>query len=1006
MAILSNREIKAALDGLRRAVSSSTGAIVGDVPSTGAPGLTIINSTTGNICVFDNSNDCVPISETVFFRYASNVDFTDESQVNKLAGKVTSQGDVDTFSELPFKADGTEYDWRGIFFGTTVSTDPTDYVWTKLRGPIGLPGTNGANVLVVYADTGDLVTNSQSTIPGSNEYVAYFEYDGSTPSLPIRSGITFIKFVGTATSVFPIYADDGLGNGQQFEEDATKKYVTFFEATTSPSLPVSGEVFVLYIGPQGVPGADGTSLERIFLNDDVKPDTPTGGDFSVNPPVVPTGGWTDDPIDGDDQRWYSEATIGESNSQEITEATFNGSTGTQTEVSAIKEDGFFDISGSSGTDIAAVNETTTITTNGNSGTQTEVSAIKEDGFFDISGLAGTDIAAVNETTTITTNGTSGGSVVPAVAEVTRLGLPGTKAGSSSGNVVGVSEETDITFTGVSGAIVDANITWQFDSAIAASTLLLDIQSDTDNSDIFTYDGGVMGAIYIRTDRGGDNAPADNEEGVRYTTAIGGILFVYLRNDITYTTAEFVTAATTLLSSVNGDVAGGGTSLPVAQFVPQGTFTSSSDTITFTATDTTRVFTVEPVINADLTMTVTDGIAPTTFSVTLDTSHAASPITGSFTTESNNISMATQIRTTVNAASTTDLTVQPVDTSITPNITWQFDSAIADDVLLIDTLGDTDNSDIFTYDGGVLGAILIRTDRFAADNIPADNEEGVRYTTAGGGLLYIFLRNDITYTTAEYVTTVTTLLSSVNGDVAGTVTSNPIAQFIPQGTFASSGDTITFTSTDTTRVFTVAVVTTEPDLTMTVTSSNYNIVELDSDTVGDVTDITVVFSGGGGSTAAAAVDVAVQGVDGVTRLATAYAMTSSGSHSPSMVASTFTNDATALEAIAEARAHFLGTVAIGGYNAPSAITSNAFDVTNTTAGVDTPDLMFEITTAGTGGDLVATDVVQTQGVNETTSGTPTGYEVTINGTTYNGTFSVASDADSQAAQIATFLNAQS
>ena len=51
-------------------------------------------------------------------------------------------------------------------------------------------------VAVVYANTADETTNSQAYTVGSNEFVAYYDYTGDTPTLPIRSGITFAKFVG------------------------------------------------------------------------------------------------------------------------------------------------------------------------------------------------------------------------------------------------------------------------------------------------------------------------------------------------------------------------------------------------------------------------------------------------------------------------------------------------------------------------------------------------------------------------------------------------------------------------------------------------------------------------------------------------------------------------------------------------------------------------------------------------------------------------------------------
>ena len=69
-------------------------------------------------------------------------------------------------------------------------------------------------------------------------------------------------------------------------------------------------------------------------------------------------------------------------------------------------------------------------------------------------------------------------------------------------------------------------------------------------------------------------------------------------------------------------------------------------------------------------------------------------------------------------------------------------------------------------------------------------------------------------------------------------------------------------------------------------------------------------------------------------------------------------------------------------------------------------MFEITTAGTGGDLVATDVVQTPGVDTIIDGTLTVAATIIDGNPFTTILTTASDASSQALQISNSLNAAS
>ena len=138
------------------------------------------------------------------------------------------------------------------------------------RGETGAPGeagTDGANVLVVYSD--DAAGTNQSLTIGSNQFVQYVEYTGTAPTLPVSG--TFVRFIGTdgvqggqgdpGQSIYPIYSADSLGIDQSFTR-GTRAFVTFFEATMEPTLPVTGQTFVRYIGTDGVDGmngADGTN---------------------------------------------------------------------------------------------------------------------------------------------------------------------------------------------------------------------------------------------------------------------------------------------------------------------------------------------------------------------------------------------------------------------------------------------------------------------------------------------------------------------------------------------------------------------------------------------------------------------------------------------------------------------------------------------------------------------------------------------------------------------------
>ena len=84
--------------------------------------------------------------------------------------------------------------WTAPAAKPSQSTSASSYEWTRLRGE---NGASGSSVLVVYANSANISTNTQSlTLTSGLEYVAYYEYTGTAPNLPIRSGITFSKFVG------------------------------------------------------------------------------------------------------------------------------------------------------------------------------------------------------------------------------------------------------------------------------------------------------------------------------------------------------------------------------------------------------------------------------------------------------------------------------------------------------------------------------------------------------------------------------------------------------------------------------------------------------------------------------------------------------------------------------------------------------------------------------------------------------------------------------------------
>ena len=174
------------------------------------------------------------------------------SNPTTLIGRVS--GEIFTDSGLD---NSTTYYYRVIALDFT--GNPSDYSveGSATTNPALVNGADGASVLVVYSD--DAIGTTQSLSAGTKEYVLYYEYVTTPPTLPL-SGETFVKFIGEGVDgqgIYPIYADDVAGTGQSFSPTG-KTYVTFYEASSTPTLPVTGQTFVKYIGDNGTNGTNGT----------------------------------------------------------------------------------------------------------------------------------------------------------------------------------------------------------------------------------------------------------------------------------------------------------------------------------------------------------------------------------------------------------------------------------------------------------------------------------------------------------------------------------------------------------------------------------------------------------------------------------------------------------------------------------------------------------------------------------------------------------------------------
>jgi len=96
---------------------------------------------------------------------------------------------------------GTEMDVPGLqtnpyVFSVRSVNSIGEYSVRALTGVETIQLKTVGQVAVIYANTVDETTNTQSYTLGANTFVAYYPYDGETPTLPITTGISFALFVG------------------------------------------------------------------------------------------------------------------------------------------------------------------------------------------------------------------------------------------------------------------------------------------------------------------------------------------------------------------------------------------------------------------------------------------------------------------------------------------------------------------------------------------------------------------------------------------------------------------------------------------------------------------------------------------------------------------------------------------------------------------------------------------------------------------------------------------
>jgi hypothetical protein len=145
-------------------------------------------------------------------------------------------------------------------------------------------------VAVIYANTSNALTNTQSYNVGTNNFIAYYPYTSDLPTLPIRTGISFSKFIPekevdyfdgiNGISVKLQYSVLGTGSWHDTFE-ANDKYVRSGTLTPPATTYVYGAAakFVPELGVEYDDGIDGTNayLHIAYA------DTSVGGGFSQSP---------------------------------------------------------------------------------------------------------------------------------------------------------------------------------------------------------------------------------------------------------------------------------------------------------------------------------------------------------------------------------------------------------------------------------------------------------------------------------------------------------------------------------------------------------------------------------------------------------------------------------------------------------------------------------------------------------------------------------------------------
>ena len=143
--------------------------------------------------------------------------------------------------------------------------------------------TAAGSVAIVYADTIDAATNTQSYTLGSNNFVAYYPYSGSQPTLPVRSNITFAKFVGESGATGVSIKLQYSSNNSSWHDTllSTDNYIRTGTLTPPATTYVYG-IGVKFVPELGVEYDNGDDGLNAYLHI-AYATTSSGGGFSQSP---------------------------------------------------------------------------------------------------------------------------------------------------------------------------------------------------------------------------------------------------------------------------------------------------------------------------------------------------------------------------------------------------------------------------------------------------------------------------------------------------------------------------------------------------------------------------------------------------------------------------------------------------------------------------------------------------------------------------------------------------